>query len=727
MSPRGAYIPLHQYPTPSLAHSRLFNSEFGAPQPSILSKLPRPSTRSIAISLGAAVVLFILLYPRSQLTWIQQALQGEGIDYRLGFNELYSASRTGWREYEPTIRSAENLDTSQLRSWVDKLSDDCVESLVARGEICEDWPREPAGVDAVWTWSNGTDPLLQVWRAEVTAVLSGKVSSGVSQVRAAKRARHFRDHDELRYSIRSALNSFSSGLLRNLHVLTTDLPPNILLRDTIYPPRTTDTEDFHSKPVVDSSRLGQVPQWLAKNTASSLPSLSITHHSDFFSNKINLPTFNSLSIESQFPFMSSIEAEFFLYLNDDTFLLGEDSLVETDVGSPLLGQVFRLQRDLTVGSTSPTQQVLNPEGEWSSLERANWLLDCRFGVRQRNYLAHIPKAMSMPILQEVGMIWKEELEQTASSRFRGRNVEFQLAFLATHFTIESHRQALLLAFIVGRIDRDTDGSLSIVERRQMLSELGFKQDDEGNWGGESVVVASSVRSTRNNLPTLLAQAGLHPPRSTLIRCSSMDGHCASQDDSKRPASEEVPFCKIRFDECFGNDFLTKSSVPTLEVFKDVSFRRVECGDCIIARLVSTSGSTGLSSFLHEDDFSDTPDTTRRPFNLHSASSATPAKAFEDLTFSSSPSKSRRLDAAREILRYSYVLGDSKSKFLSMRTPRDTARVLKEVMDADFESNKNLTFLTLNDDFPNDHVSEMSQPILDDFFQSTWPNPSPYET
>ncbi|GAA5995634.1 hypothetical protein JCM5350_001631, partial [Sporobolomyces pararoseus] len=240
------------------------------------------------------------------------------------------------------------------------------------------------------------------------------------------------------------------------------------------------------------------------------------------------------------------------------------------------------------------------------------------------------------------------------------------------------------------------------------------------------VVASPLRSTRNDLPNLLARSNLHPPRSTSIRCSSRDGYCVPQDASKRPGSEEVPFCKIELVKCFGEDFVTKSSLSTLELFKDVSFRRVECGDCMIARLVSTSGSTGLSSFLPEDDFSDIPATAPQPFNHHSTSSGNPAKTFEDLSFDSSSSKIRRLDAAREILRYSYVLGDSKSKFISMRTPRDTARVLKEVTDAKLAANKNLTFLTLNDDFSNDHVSEMSQPILDDFFESTWPNSSPYE-
>lgn len=123
------------------------------------------------------------------------------------------------------------------------------------------------------------------------------------------------DHGELRYSVRSALNSFSSGVLRRLHVLTADLPSNTLLRDTIYPPQSNDVEARGPELLVNSSRLGQIPDWLSKNADSSLPPLSITHHSEFFANDTHLPTFNSLSIESQFPFIASIDTEFFLYLN----------------------------------------------------------------------------------------------------------------------------------------------------------------------------------------------------------------------------------------------------------------------------------------------------------------------------------------------------------------------------------------------------------------------------
>lgn len=258
----------------------------------------------------------------------------------------------------------------------------------------------------MWTYSNGSDPLLQVWRAEVTAFLTGKVSTSVSMVRAAKRSKHFRsvprsaaapglphipslaiapensDHDELRYSIRSALSSFTKGSLSTLHLLMPDLPFNALLRDTIAPPPQNDSAKS-SSPL----RLGQIPHWFNQShsladttTHASQVGLSISHHTDCFSNASNLPTFNSLSIESQFPFLSRVGAEFFLYLNvsvltlidrliapnltcelllsaqDDTFLLGRDSLAATDVGAPILGQVFRLQTDLTVSSTAPGQR-----------------------------------------------------------------------------------------------------------------------------------------------------------------------------------------------------------------------------------------------------------------------------------------------------------------------------------------------------------------------------------
>lgn len=132
------------------------------------------------------------------------------------------------------------------------------------------------------------------------------------------------DHDELRYSIRSVLNSFASDTLAHLYVLTTDLPSNAFLRDSIDPPPPTVDEENGTKevspPLITSSRIGQIPTWLS---ASAPPSLSIVHHSSFFVDQSHLPTFNSLSIESQFPYLRDIDSEYFLYLNVRSISLRE--------------------------------------------------------------------------------------------------------------------------------------------------------------------------------------------------------------------------------------------------------------------------------------------------------------------------------------------------------------------------------------------------------------------
>jgi hypothetical protein len=116
------------------------------------------------------------------------------------------------------------------------------------------------------------------------------------------------DHDELRFSLRSTLKAFTSSSLRQLHLLTADLPANTLHSDIL--------GSSHSAPnrvaVVNSSRIGQVPTWF--KPSSSPPSLSISHHADIFEDPAALPAFNSRSIEAQIPNLDSL-SEFLLYLN----------------------------------------------------------------------------------------------------------------------------------------------------------------------------------------------------------------------------------------------------------------------------------------------------------------------------------------------------------------------------------------------------------------------------
>ncbi|GAA5859727.1 hypothetical protein JCM1840_006427 [Sporobolomyces johnsonii] len=574
------------------------------------------------------------------------------------------------------------------------------------------------------------------WRAEVTGMLSGRVRPGVATVREAKTARHFREHDELRYSVRSVVQAFAPSAVRKIHLLTADVPANGLLRDILDPHRTVD----ESAPVLTASRLGQRPTWL-NASASAIPPLELSHHSAIFDNEVLLPTFNSLSIESQFPSLC-LASEHFLYMNeqDDTFLMGASKLTPADIGAPLLGPVFRIQTDLTVSGTSPTDLAGDREGEWASLRRANWLLDRRFGQRSRGYIAHLPKAFSLPLLREVGMIWHDELSETASSRFRGLKTEYQLAFLATHYIIESHRQALLHSFFVARSDGNLDGELSLDERRQMLEELGFDVDAVG----AEVSVVAPRRATKERLPRLLARAGLAAPGATEIAFSSMDGHGiyrgAEQDlhatvrpvdyDGSTDQEEPKPYCTLELERCFGEDFLsTRKSPSSAKVFRRVAFEHTACGDCAIVALVGKSGPSGLSAFLPPPSPSPSSSTANDP-------PFTPLSLFSPtLKDHSSPSSSAfalpspasaawiRQRAIHQILRYSYILGDSSSNFQSMRQPRLVQLVLDQLSD---DARDKPTFLTLNDDFVSDLAAARADAYLKRFFESQWPDPSPYE-
>jgi hypothetical protein len=79
-----------------------------------------------------------------------------------------------------------------------------------------------------------------------------------------------------------------------------------------------------------------------------------------------------------------------------------------------------MQNHVRISSSPKGTSRADPDGEWPSLEYANWLLDQRFGARKRPYMAHFVKTYSTPLLQEVANIWGNELTEVSSclaSRF----------------------------------------------------------------------------------------------------------------------------------------------------------------------------------------------------------------------------------------------------------------------------------------------------------------------
>ncbi|KAJ5397027.1 hypothetical protein N7509_005140 [Penicillium cosmopolitanum] len=145
-------------------------------------------------------------------------------------------------------------------------------------------------IDAVYTWVNGSDPLwksdrdfwYQRWVQDhdaPTPDVQNSQNNGSDNADDAFADNHFRDNDELRYSIRS-LDKYAPWI-RHIYIVTN----------------------------------GQVPSWLDVGN----PRVTIAKHTEIFENSSHLPVFSSSAIESNLDRISGL-SETFLYFNDDVFL-----------------------------------------------------------------------------------------------------------------------------------------------------------------------------------------------------------------------------------------------------------------------------------------------------------------------------------------------------------------------------------------------------------------------
>jgi len=181
--------------------------------------------------------------------------------------------------------------------------------------------------------------------------------------------------------------------------------------------------------------------------------------------------------------------------------------------SPVFGVVLRFSPNLLVqGVEWPNDSA---DGEWGPLQFSNWLLDQRFGLRSRPYVAHIPKVMSRAHFAEASSIWSKEFLDTSGHRFRGGRDVYS-AFLLTHLVVERAREIMLWSWIVGTIgaDDDTWGS---EEGKKAWKTLG------GDENTEEIHVTLPRRASLSpeRLETLFQEAGEEPPKETeylLCKC-----------------------------------------------------------------------------------------------------------------------------------------------------------------------------------------------------------------
>ena len=127
-------------------------------------------------------------------------------------------------------------------------------------------------VDAVYLWVDDADP---AWRARRDRAL---LALGLGTDHESALDARFRQHDELRYSLRSL--SMFAPWIRQVHLVTD----------------------------------GQVPSWLDETSAR----ISVHDHQELFAGHGLLPTFNSHAISARLHHLPGL-SERFLYLNDDFF------------------------------------------------------------------------------------------------------------------------------------------------------------------------------------------------------------------------------------------------------------------------------------------------------------------------------------------------------------------------------------------------------------------------
>ncbi|BGP12927.1 hypothetical protein JCM10213_004346 [Rhodosporidiobolus nylandii] len=675
--------------------------------------------------------------------------------------------------FSPVYRPAPLQHPLSTLSWP---SAACLEQFVSSGELCPavrgHWAGEKAPrVDVIHTWVNGSS-------AEAMADWRKKVSDEVGRRRRLKKRaagnsvlRHFREHDELRFSIRSVVRNIPSSSLSTLHLVVSDTPTY----SPYSPPSPGELSDSNFDPL--TARFAQVPHWvnlskiefaaprdpheadeprLRVHSTTELFKLPIAGEGDQAERKAAewqekvLPTFNSLAVESQFANLEDV-APSALYLNDDFFVM--QPLTTGDIESPFSGPVFRMQRDLLVTGASPDEWHGDPDGEWRGLGYTAWLLDERFGKRARPYLTHIAKALSLPILKEAQQVFVQELTATAAARFRGKAPsEVVTAFLLVHYTVEKHRESLLYSFLVARSDVDRSGTYSLSERRALLDDLGYAPP----FGySQQIPVRRLSRSTLSSLPAANAFAGLSNPDQTVLEFSSHDGYAylalrdlpgipsagqfwpafdqpsasaGPQEPAQQENDDEAPasaVCILDLVACFGEAFLAMDHAEELsvnEVFRRVAYEQPQCGDCLVALLVGKSGERGLEAFLplpNEDEEEEAEET------VDAEAIALEGTKWRDLDFAKGleGSGSLRRRTAALIHRYSYTIGDSSASFQSIRFGGPP---LSEKLRG--LSTNPPAFLALNDDL----ITSLQRTLddvnrrLKEWFESVWSEPSRWE-
>ena len=426
-------------------------------------------------------------------------------------------------------------------------------------------------IDFIYNWVNGTENAFKDIRHqyELVSPLNDAAGKWISQ----HSINRYRDWGELRYSLRS-VDLYANGFINKIQILVNSVGYNSSSTATI----------------------PQRPTWLRDDDPTN-DDIQILSQEMFFhgQEKRCLPTFNSLSIESQIHNTPS-STDQFIALSDDMFLGMPHA--PSDFYSPLFGSMMGFKADHYNVKNLGSKDSWPSFGEKPFVYYTSYLLNRRFGMRDRHVQAHFSHSVSRAVMKEAMASFPRPSSKAACERFRGES-HFQIYpwFASFHYSIERFREALLWSFIMVRSDINQDGYLDWTER-----ELIIRAIDEGRkkFPFQDASTPATQSSLRDRIyyqvPEILKKAGLQPPKVNIdIQWTSLDG----------PATIRNIKCNsLSIDKCFANSFASplsdtvnrNSDFTASNVFSSLSHQHPDCGDCLLKFLLAST-PRGLEPLL----------------------------------------------------------------------------------------------------------------------------------
>ncbi len=218
-------------------------------------------------------------------------------------------------------------------------------------------------IDVVYTWVDGSDTAWQKTK-ETYAKKDLSINPAVHA------HRRFKDHEELKYSLRS-IQAFAPWV-SHIYIVTA----------------------------------GQRPKWLKDH-----PKISIVDHKAIFTHPNDLPTFNSMAIECHLHHIPNL-AEEYLYFNDDVFL--GQPVAETAFFTPdRKMKLFPSKR-----AFSRSFPACGEEGFTAATKNSCALLKHIFGKAPTYMHSHTPYPLKKSFVESLKKKFTTIFDHVSSHRFR---------------------------------------------------------------------------------------------------------------------------------------------------------------------------------------------------------------------------------------------------------------------------------------------------------------------